>query len=549
MAINKGNNPDIMEEKRRRSIAIIKASNQMLREAKETAMKHITDPVRRSELDEEFDTAINENKIQAKNMLNATEEDIEKSQFREADKSYVDKYNEHLRKRGITDEQVHQKEIATVVTTDSNKKEKETVTRRKRRGATKDIEGITRVENEDEIMKATMVKDEHDIEEQKKKNFEYEQKNHKKRHDLVEKAKEAIKETAEVGKVKLKDPFENERVEVKTREQEDTRKNESKSENKVITTHHVDDNVTYDFDFGSIPSWVQYDVIPLPSNGQCYSKESPLRCGHVPVAYLTASDENIIASPNVYRDGKLLDIILERKILDKRIDVSTISSGDKDAIILWLRATSYGEDFPISVTNPTNGKQYNVTIKLSQFKYLDFDLKGDENGLFDYETSNGDKIKFKFFTSNDEKELRKIIGKQVTDLNRLEALREIRNISEALSDIDITDEERSMCDEDITELKDIIGDKLEEKEDIEYPSTVTQQMIMHTVSINGNRNEEYIQNYMENMRTREALNYRNAFINNKPGVDFNFTVNVPESDGGGSFNSFLRIDDTIFLNF
>ena len=115
-------------------------------------------------------------------------------------------------------------------------------------------------------------------------------------------------------------------------------------------------------------------MIPLPSNGECYPKDNPLRCGHIPVGYLTAADENIMASPNVYRDGKLLDIILERKILDKRINVKDLCSGDRDAIILWLRATSYGEDFPIVTTNPENGKRYNLTIKLSQFDYLDFDL-------------------------------------------------------------------------------------------------------------------------------------------------------------------------------
>ena len=34
----------------------------------------------------------------------------------------------------------------------------------------------------------------------------------------------------------------------------------------------------------------------------------------------------------------------------------------------------------------------------------------------------------------------------------------------------------------------------------------------------------------------------------RPGVDFNFEVNIPESEGGGSFATFLRIDDTIFIN-
>ena len=50
------------------------------------------------------------------------------------------------------------------------------------------------------------------------------------------------------------------------------------------------------------------------------------------------------------------------------------------------------------------------------------------------------------------------------------------------------------------------------------------------------------------MRARDAYEYREYIINNKPGIDFGMKVNVPESDGGGSFNTFLRLDDTVFIN-
>jgi hypothetical protein len=289
--------------------------------------------------------------------------------------------------------------------------------------------------------------------------------------------------------------------------------------------------------------------LPLPSKGQCYPIDSPLRCGRIPVAYLTAADENIIASPNVYRDGKLLDIILERKVLDKRINTNDLCSGDKDAIILWLRGTSYGEEFPITAINPETGKQYNVTINLSQFDYNKFELEGDENGLFDYETSNGDSIKFKFFTNTEEEKLKKIISSQITDINKLDVIKRLTQISETLSRIEFNEEEISMLNEDIEEIKEIVGTEVEKNNEAVYPNTITEQMIMHTVSINGNDDKEFIRNYIENMRTRVALDYRNYFVNNKPGVDFNFTVNIPESDGGGSFNTFLRIEDTIFINF
>ena len=342
---------------------------------------------------------------------------------------------------------------------------------------------------------------------------------------------------------------------MKNNEQKMAKNNEIKETSNAEVQKNVrkkkqnDEVLTYDFDFSSVPSYVQYDVIPLPSKGQCYPINSPLRCGRVPVAYLTAADENIIASPNVYRDGKLLDIILDRKVLDKRIDVKELCSGDRDAIILWLRGTSYGEEFPITATNPETEKQYNITINLSQFDYLDFDLEGDENGLFDFQTNNGDLIKFKFFTNEDEEKLRRIIASQITDINKLEVVRNIKQIMECLNRISFTNDEITMLNEDLDEIKDIVGEDVDEEDnEIVYPNTVTEQMIMHTVSVNGNSDKDYIRNYIENMRTKTAMEYRKIFTNNKPGVDFSFKVNIPESDGGGSFSTFLRIDDTIFIN-
>lgn len=553
MVNGKINSQEIQEEKRKRQMAILKASNELLRQAKETAMKRNSDPIKRADLEEHFAKAMDDNRAMGRSYLHATEEEIENTNFREVDPLYVEKYNERLQKKGFTDEELQRKDEATITTNKNKKHQKgESIPRRPRRGVKKDESEIVRIENEDEIMKSTMAKSDKEIEEHIKKNREYEQEMIKKSKDVFEKVKETVKEKSVANKIGVTNEENIERIKV-----ENSTANEVNQPTKVQNTTVKEttskkkkvENIKYDFDFSNIPNWVQYDVLPLPSNGMCYPVTSPLRCGRIPVAYLTAADENIIASPNVYRDGKLLDIILERKILDKRINVSDLSSGDRDAIILWLRATSYGEDFPISTTNPKTGKRYNVTIKLSQFGYNDFDLESDENGLFTYTTSNGDEIKFKFFTNEDEEELKNIITSQVTDTNKIDVLKNLNYITETLNRIEFSDEEKSMLVEDIDEIKDIVGTDISEVDEHVYPSTITEQMIMHTVSVNGNSDREFIKNYVENMRAKESMDYRNYFVDNKPGVDFKFDVNIPESDGGGSFATFLRIDDTIFINF
>jgi hypothetical protein len=294
-----------------------------------------------------------------------------------------------------------------------------------------------------------------------------------------------------------------------------------------------------------VPDYVQYDIIPLPSKGQCYKHKK----SRIPVAYLTASDENLIASPNMYRDGKLLDVILKRKILDTDFKVDELCSGDRDAIILWLRATSYGEDFPIVTTNPNNGKQYNVSVNLSEFKYFDFDLKSNDNAEFEFTTSNGDKIGFKFLSRSDEDNLRSKLLRDEAESNRFNALKSIAGVREAMENIELSDEDRTHVTEDIEELVEIIGGDMPDIGNDIYTTIITDQMLAHTVSVNGNCDKEYIKNYIENLRTKDAKAYRDYFTQNRPGVDFNIDVTVPESDGGGSFSTFLRLDDTVFLNF
>lgn len=535
------------EEKRKRQLAIIKASNQMLEDAQKVAMEHNEDPVKREELKKQFSQAINDNKNKAKTYFNATEEEVNNSEYRDVDKFEVNKYNEYLKKRGITDEELHRKDSATVTIGDGKQG---SIPRRKRKGSKKDLgEDYVPIEDEEKLMKESMVTDDKQIEDNIRKNAQIESQMIKDGKSVVTRIKKSIEQDKINNKVNVDDTVDNERVvvNVEKNDSKEVLKNaDVKQKKKVKNTKEL---ISYDFDFSSIPSYVQYDVIPLPSNGQCYKKDSPLRCGRVPVAYLTASDENLIASPNMYRDGKLLDVILKRKVLDKRINVEDLCSGDRDAIILWLRGTSYGEDFPIVTRNPENDKQYEVTINLSQFNYNDFDLEGDENGLFDYTAENGDLIKFKFFTSNDEQKLRNAITSQVINHNRVDFLKNVNLIEEDLERIDISEEDKKLIIEDIEEMRVIVGSNLPDVQDDLIPNSITEQMILHTVSINGNSDYEYIKNYIENMRTKSAMNYRNYFSNNRPGVDFNFTVNIPESDGGGSFESFLRIDDTIFINF
>ena len=297
--------------------------------------------------------------------------------------------------------------------------------------------------------------------------------------------------------------------------------------------------------FNDIDPSIQYDVIQLPSNGQCYRS----KIDRVPVAYLTAYDENMITSPNLYKDGLIIDFLLKNKIVNSEINVEDLVSGDADAIVLFLRATSYGPEFPIVVRDPDTGEQIDSVVDLTTLKPREFKLTGDENGFFDYVTPiKKDKIKFRYLTRKQEKQLQKVIELESYGTKAF-SLEQIGNTLKGaiIGDTVINDNEKKT----ISAANKIIeswSKKLKEKNNSEFNKIITNSLQLQVVSINGNTDRDYIRKYINMMPARDSLMLRRYINDNRPGIDFEIEVERPESLGGGSFKTFLNCDDSVFLN-
>jgi len=148
-----------------------------------------------------------------------------------------------------------------------------------------------------------------------------------------------------------------------------------------------------------------FEWVELPSKGECYPKSSPLRKGKVAVYYLLAADEDIINSPLLYEKGIMVETILRRKLVDKTIDPLSLCKGDLDAILIWLRRTAYGDEFPVDVVDSYNGETLETLINLSQLTYNDFQLSGDENGCFTFHLKGEHVFTYKYLTIGDIKML------------------------------------------------------------------------------------------------------------------------------------------------
>ena len=288
-----------------------------------------------------------------------------------------------------------------------------------------------------------------------------------------------------------------------------------------------------------------FGLVKLPSNGECYkNKIKELR-----VSYLTAYDENMIFSPNLYKEGEFLEYIAKRKVLDD-IDVDDLVQGDIEAIIIWLRGTGYGNEYPIIVTDPESGKEFETNVDLTQLKYRDFKLKGDEDGYFEFVTPNThDTIKFKMLTNRDEKFLKKLKIKESNKVKIMMLRKYSDELLNAISGNDLIENDiQEKVRKEVEDVHNEIVSKYDEASDFSFTHELTDRLNLQTVSVNGIKDRKYISDYIVNMNIRDASEYRKFIIQNTPGIDYNVKVERPMSLGGGSVDTFLRFDQFIFIN-
>lgn len=288
-----------------------------------------------------------------------------------------------------------------------------------------------------------------------------------------------------------------------------------------------------------------FDVIPLPSKGEAY----PNKKASLPVAFLTAYDEDMIVSPNLYRDNLVLDYIIRAKVMNNEIDPSDLLEGDRDAIVLFLRASGYGNEYPITATDDKTGVQFDAMVDLSKLKYKEFNLKGDPNGWFEFTLPvSKSVVKFRFPTHRDTVTLKK--------LEEIEEFRQRKEkIDEMVASIETYLEKENKIEANqkakvraaIAELRKW-EEEIPEEDSIDNSHPITNRFNLLIMSVDGITDKSYILNFVKNMNVRDSTALRKYMTVNEPGIDYNLEINRPESLGGGSMKVFLQLDQFIFLN-
>lgn len=233
-----------------------------------------------------------------------------------------------------------------------------------------------------------------------------------------------------------------------------------------------------------------FDVIPLPSKGKMYRTKKP----NVKVAYMTTADENILTSPNLLQSGEFLEILINRKLLEPNLRYRDLTVGDRNAIMIWLRATAYGEMYPVTILDEL-GEPFDTEINLNELKTIESGVEPDEEGYFDFVLPlSKAHVKFKFLTVGD-----------------------IDEIEERLSK--------------------------EKENNVLINNASTYKMERQLVEVNGNRDKNYVKDFASSMRIADAKALNDYIDSIESGIDLTIEVTTP---GGGSIATFLPLTTKFF---
>ena len=149
--------------------------------------------------------------------------------------------------------------------------------------------------------------------------------------------------------------------------------------------------------------------VPLPSGGVIYPVESSMHGkAEVAIKAMTAKEEDILTSRALIKKGTVISELLKSAIVDDGFDPDLMLSGDRNALMITLRATGYGSDYRCEVDCPACGVRTKQEFNLGDLPIKELEISPVAPGANLFETElplSKKKVRFKFLTGADEREM------------------------------------------------------------------------------------------------------------------------------------------------
>ena len=230
---------------------------------------------------------------------------------------------------------------------------------------------------------------------------------------------------------------------------------------------------------------IPVDAVPLPSRGLVYPQGHPLHnCETVEYRAMTAKEEDILMSQALIKRGTVITELIKSCLINKDIDVSSLLSGDRNALMIAIRASGYGSDYTPTLACPSCEFKNELNIDLNQLGIKPLQLQPNVPGAnaFDFKLPNSKKtVTFKFLSGKEEEEI--------------------------------------LADTETRKKKGFLNSNL-----------VTGRLLRSIVAVEGNENKSLVSKFVQYMPARDSLLLREYINKHEPGVDMKIDFKCSNCD-------------------
>jgi len=219
-------------------------------------------------------------------------------------------------------------------------------------------------------------------------------------------------------------------------------------------------------------------AVPLPSQGKVYASSTTLANKEtIEIRAMTAKDEDILTSKALLKSGKVLDVLLKSCIVDRSINVDQMLVGDRNAALVAIRITGYGQGYEVEVPCPKCEARVRNEFDLARLpvKQLGASPIAPNVNEFSFTLPVSKKeVVFRLLSGADEQELSQYIERMKKSSGGIDSL-------------------------------------------------VTTRLLMQIVSLGGERDRAKLPNLVRNMPARDSRDLRSYIEKISPGVDMKQT--------------------------
>jgi hypothetical protein len=230
---------------------------------------------------------------------------------------------------------------------------------------------------------------------------------------------------------------------------------------------------------------IPVDAVPLPSKGKVYPYGHPL-CGADSVEYraMTAKEEDILMSQALIKRGTVITELIKSCLINRDIDVQSLLSGDRNALMIAIRASGYGNIYEPTYQCPNCEFKNELEIDLNSLpiKPLALEPITPNTNAFAFKLPvSGKTITFKFLNGREEEEI--------------------------------------VADMETRKKKGLLNSNL-----------VTGRLLRSIIAIDGNENKSLVSKFVQYMPARDSLLLRDYIDQHEPGVDMKIDFKCQNCD-------------------